>query len=311
MSETVLTDLVYALTYTENRDLIFAARATGLFSSTDDGTTWRPAYTSLVVDEEIPTTSIVVSPDFTSDTSVFTGVAGGILRSTDGGQTWQATVLASPPPTVSTLVISPNFVEDGVLLAGTMEDGIFRSNDRGNHWTAWNFGLLDLNVLCLAISPDFADDETLFAGVESGIFRSTNGGRAWREVELPFGYEPVISLAISPNYAKDGTLFAGTEGNGLWFSKDHGQIWTRVDESTIDTTVNLIICEPNYATDPSILALGEEALYISRDGGQSWNAWAADVDDMTAAAAPNGLRAPLLIGLMGGEVVKFVPPEEE
>jgi len=310
MSEIAPTDLVYALTYTHNRNLYFAARASGLFSSADGGITWQPAYTSLTLDAEIPTTSVGVSPDFTEDTSVFAGVAGGLLCSSDGGQTWQVSGLASPPPTVSALVISPNFVEDGVLLAGTMEDGIFRSNDRGNSWAAWNFGLLDLNVLCLAISPDFAEDETLFAGVESGIFRSTNGGRAWREVELPFGYEPVISLALSPNYTRDGTLFAGTEGNGLWISTDCGQNWTRTDEITLDTTVNAVLLDPHYTDDPSVLVLGEDALYNSRDGGQTWRRWTVDAGDMTAVAAPEGLHAPLLIGLMGGKVVTFTPPED-
>lgn len=309
MSETTPTDLVYALTYTQNHALIFAARTAGLFSSTDGGTTWRPAYASLDVDEEIPTTSVVVSPDFTTDPGVVAGVAGGILRSSDGGGTWQAASLSSPPPTVSALAISPNFVEDGVVLAGTMEDGIFRSNDRGSSWTAWNFGLLDLNVLCLAISPDFANDETLFAGVDSGIFRSTNGGRAWREVELPFGYEPVVSLALSPNYAADGTIFAGTEGNGLWVSEDRGITWARTGETTVDTTINQIIMEPHYADDPGVLALGEEALYISRDGGQTWHTWSVGAGTMTAVAAPGGLRAPLLVGLMGGGIVEFTPPE--
>ena len=150
MSETTPTDLVYDLACTQNGALCFAARAIGLFRSTDGGDTWLPAYTTLDIDEPIPTTSIVISPDLDADAGVFAGVSGGIFRSTNGGETWQAVALSSPPPTVSALVISPNFIEDGVLLAATMEDGIFRSADRGNRWKSWNFGLLDLNVLCLA-----------------------------------------------------------------------------------------------------------------------------------------------------------------
>lgn len=313
MSENLPIDLVYALAFTQgaapfrNGAVCFAATSTGLLRSTDGGATWEPAYASLNLDETIPTTDVVITPDFDNDHSVFAGVSGGVFRSSDGGETWQATALSSPPPTITALVISPNYIEDGILLAGTMEDGVFRSRDRGSSWSVWNFGLLDLNVLCLAISPDFAEDETLFAGVDSGIFRSTNGGRAWREVNLPFGFDPVISLKLSPNYAQDGILFAGTESQGLWRSADRGATWTRLGEDVIDTPVNSIVLAVDFTNDPSILVLLESALYLSRDGGQQWHVWPVDADAMTAVAAPNGFDAPLLVGLVGGDVIQ-VPP---
>ena len=210
LPEELQTDLVYALATTPDLDIWFAARATGLYRSIDDGASWDALYASLEVEGSLPTTSVVLAPNYDGEAhrSLFSGVPGGVLRSTDGGETWFVTILDSPPPAVSALVISPNFVRDGVLIAATTEDGIFRSANRGSNWSRWNFGLLDLNVYSLAISPDFAEDETLYAGVESGIFRSTNGGRAWREVDLSIGFEPVISLAMSPAYAYDQTLFA-------------------------------------------------------------------------------------------------------
>jgi photosystem II stability/assembly factor-like uncharacterized protein len=237
-------------------------------------------------------------------------VPGGILRSFDGGETWDVVEFPSPPPVVSALVTSPNYVRDGILLAGTVEDGVFSSSNRGGHWVAWNFGLLDLNTICLAISPDFARDETLFVGVDSGIFRSTNGGRAWREVNFSPDLAPVLSLALSPGYAEDGILFAGTESHSLYRSQDGGRSWARLGEDGIRDVVNAIILSPRFPEKADILVTVGEGLLLSRDGGQTWAEWGSGVEfgaGLTCAVAPQGVEpdAPLLVGLIDGGVLRL------
>lgn len=314
MNEAVVTemqDVVYDLAVSPNfvRDgICFAAQGSGLYRSEDGGRSWFLAYGSLNLSEPLATTSVVLSPDFVHDRTVFAGAPGGTLRSEDGGQSWLVTMLPTPPPTVSSLVISPNYSHDGVLLLGTMEDGVFRSANRGSSWNIWNFGLLDLNVLALAISPNFANDETLFAGTESGLFRSTNGGRAWREVNLPSGFEPVISLTFSPHYAQDGAIWVGTESQGLFYSADDGESWTHLGETAINDTVNRIMLGPDYPTKAEILVLLGDTLLISRDNGHRWSPWREGLhfeQGTTTVKAPWGLapNVPLLIGLASGGVV--------
>ena len=306
-------DIVYSLATSPNfeRDgICFAARPSGLFRSDDGGLTWQAAYASLELETPLITAAVAVSPNFEADRSVFAGVLGGILRSVDGGQSWYIASLPSPPPFVSTLVVSPNFAHDGTLLAGTMEDGVFRSSDRGSHWSSWNFGLLDLNVLSMAISPDFANVETLFVGTDSGIFRSTNGGRAWREVNFPADFAPVLSLALSPNHANDGVLFGGTESHGLFYSDDRGHTWTRLGEDVVTDAVNAIILSPQFPDKPDVLVLLSETLLVSRDGGRSWSDWKAGLpieEGLASVAAPQGLdpEAPLLVGLVESGVLRI------
>ncbi len=316
MPETIdasIEDAVYSLAASPafaDDGICFAARPSGLYRSTDGGQSWQPAYASLNLEAPLATTAVILSPGFAGDSHVFAGVPGGILRSMDGGQTWQVATLPSPPPLVSSLVISPDFERDGVILAATVEDGVFRSADRGSRWSAWNFGLLDLKVLTLAISPDFAADETLFAGTDSGLFRSTNGGRAWREVDLPVGFTPVLSLAFSPHYAGDGLLFAGTEDYGLFSSADRGRSWTRLAETTLTGNVNGIFLSPDFPTRPDVLVLLGNGLFVSRDGGQTWQEWPVPAGEplpMMCASAPLGLDpgAPLLVGLADGRVLRL------
>lgn len=309
-------DMVYSLATSPvfARDgLCFAARPAGLYRSDDGGLTWQSAYASLELQKPLTTVAVIFSPDFERDHSLFAGVRGGVLRSVDGGRHWYVSSF-DPPPFVSALVVSPNFAQDGTLLAGTLEDGVLRSGDRGEHWTAWNFGLLDLNVLCLAISPSFAGDETLFAGTESGIFRSTNGGRAWREVEFPMEYAPVLSLALSPGYATDGLLLAGSETNGLFISRDRGATWERLGQKALGKEVSSIALAPRFPDQPDILVVSDNAVLISRDGGATWADWpeaASFSGEVVAVAAPQGLEpgALLLVGLTDGRVVRVAHSE--
>ena len=288
----------------------FAAQVSGLYRSTDGGVTWHSAFMALGLQETPPALAVTVPPDAADARDVFVGVNGGILRSWDGGQNWESAWLPSPPPAVLALTISPNFTQDGILLAGTLEDGVLRSSDRGQRWVAWNFGLLDLNILCLTISPAFATDDTLYAGTQSGLFRSTNGGRAWREVDLPCGFEAVLSLAFSPNFVEDATLFAGTENHGLWRSQDGGQTWARVGESVVTEPVNAICLDPQYPIRPHGLVLQGGVLFVFQDGGETWQLWRkAELagKEITAFHAPLGFApgAPVLVGFADGTVQRM------
>ncbi len=211
-------------------------------------------------------------------------------------------LLPTPPPFLCCLVVSPAFAEDGVVVAGTVEDGIIHSSDRGETWRRWNFGLLDLSVLALAISPAFSTDETLIAGTETGIFLSTNGGRAWKETSFPDEAAPVLSLAVSPTFATDAVLWAGTERHGLWRSDDRGASWARVDRGRIDDAVNQIVVD-----SIGLLVALPELVLVSRDGGARWSVVAEDRagGGIAAVAAPAGLidGSTLLIGRRDGTVL--------
>jgi len=290
--------------------ICFAARFSGLCRSTDGGRTWQPGFDSLNFQSPFPALTVALSPVFEQENSVFVGTGSGILRSTDGGQTWENAQVPSPPPVISALVVSPNYVQDGILLAATLEDGVLCSSDRGRRWIAWNFGLLDLNTLCLAISPDFTNDETLFIGTQSGIFRSTNAGRSWREVNLPVGFEPVLSLAVSPSFSRDATLFAGTENKGLLRSGDGGQTWQRLGKSTFKEPINGIVLAPDFSDRPEILILQGGSLLFSTNDGKTWKSWRdGTLADkvITAIYAPCGfdLQSPALVGCANGTILRI------
>jgi photosystem II stability/assembly factor-like uncharacterized protein len=313
VTENDFQDVVHALALSPGfaeDGVAFAACASGLYKSHDGGQTWASAYGSLDLSALLATPAVAISPAFATDRTVFAGVSGAILRSQDGGESWQVSSLPTPAPLVSCLAISPNYADDQVLLAGTIEDGIFRSADRGAHWMLWNFGLYDLHILALALSPNFEEDDTVFAGVESGVFRSTTGGRSWRELPFPGDLAPVLSLAVSHAYQFDGVVFAGTESNGLHKSTDRSQTWARVGAEVITGSVNQILLGSHYPAISHLLVLTSEGLFFSQDAGATWAPWPLDLPEgmeAAAIAAPDEFHpgAPLLIGTAEGRVIRM------
>ena len=289
-------DLIYALAVSPNfrmDGLCFAARSSALYRSDDGAGNWYLAYSGLEPGTELPTTAVVFSTNFEKDRSVFAGVTGVVMRSFDAGETWHYSPLASPPPIIAAMAVSPNYERDGTLLVGTMEDGVYRSEDRGLNWMACNFGLTDLGVLSITMSPDFAADDTVYLGTESGVFYSTNGGRAWKESGFPVDEAPVLCLGISPKHKNDGVLWAGTESNGLFISEDRADHWRQLAPDQISESVNGIVVSEDYPDNAGLLVLTSHAVLLSQDGGKSWREWVEGLfveEGLVCMAAEAGLE---------------------
>ena len=291
-------DYLYALVaspdFSED-SVLFAARRTGLYRSSDRGQSWLPAFQSLGLDTPLPTTAVALSPNFSSDRTVFAAVEGNVLRSVDGGEIWTYTELGQPAPLVSVLCLPQDFSQHDLLLAGNLDDGIIRSTNHGATWHRWNFGLLDPHVFAL----HFTLDGTIYAGTESGIFNSVNHGRAWREVDFPMDLAPVISLA-----AAGEVLFAGTEENGLYISQDSGGNWQQLAPDQIHGAVHQVLVDGF-----DIIAVLDDGIYYSMDQGKSWKArYTAESENAIAnVVVPLGLRPehPIWVGFSNGDVIKI------
>jgi len=283
-------DYVYCLASSpdfKKDGLIFAAKKSGLFRSSDGGHHWEDAYASLDLKENLPTTFVAVAM-VNEMTYVFAGAEGRVLRSLDAGKTWKAAELGKPAPVVISLVVSPGFADDGTLLAATMQDGIFCSTDRGISWTGWNFGLFDPNVNALACSVN-SGTQVYLAGTQSSIFSSSNAGRSWKLLDFPIDPAPVTCLAVGP----DGVIFAGTESKGLFCSRDEGQTWKRLTKGPVE---QILVDSKN-----NILIIQDGKLCSSKNSGKTWQTRKVGKNSLTCSAAPLGLgsRNPLFAGAYG------------
>lgn len=283
-------DTIYA--FSASNGNLYAARLSGLHRSEDDGASWQNMFASL--DQPLAATAVVAVGD-----TVFAGVNGAVLRSDDAGANWHIAGLASPPPQVVALAVSPHFADDSVIVAGTADDGVFVSTDGGMNWVAWNFGLLDYHIFTLAFSPNFTQDRTIYAGTESGIFRSHNNGRSWNEFPFPMTAAPVLSLAASSHH-----LFAGTESSGVFISEDGGASWRQDEPQKFSSAANAL--SVSKAQPNEVWLLLENSLHYSSNQGQTWEHKHSFPPEKSAMAFTLlGNSDHVLVGFADGSVQHF------
>ena len=227
-----------------------------------------------------------VSPLYAEDHTVIAGTSAGIFVSRDRGETWGTARMSIAGSVVISIVFSPNYHLDGIVLAGSLEDGLFYSNNRGQTWHSRNFGVLDATVFSFAFSPGFARDATVYAATETTVYHSYNGGLAWKDLSFPDEAAPVLSLAVSPGFANDHTLYAGTEKQGLHRSADGGKTWQKLPLSA--ECVNAVVISP--ATQ-AVIAATEAGVFGSEDQGATWTRVLDQANVISLLSTPDTLIA--------------------
>lgn len=263
MSVSVTQDFIYALA--EFEGATYAARASGLYCSTDEGQSWQNAL------EAIQPEPVAVTSVFGTEEIILAGSVGGLFRKDTQG--WQAVPLRKPSPTLSAFAATP----DGkTLLASSLEDGVFRSEDGGKTWTAWNMGLFDLRVLSLVVH-----ENKVYAGTETGLYVSCNDAKSWASLETPFS-DAVLSLL-----SDDGKLYAGTESGRLYVFKDD---WERLELA--EGSVNGLLM-----LDEHLFALVNDVVYkADRDTSKK----VESLDNVSCLGLTD--KQNLLVGFNGGTV---------
>ena len=186
---------------------IYAGTAgTGIFRSTDNGTTWVPADSSH---------NWVSALTIDNIGDIFAGcMPGGIYLSTDRGVSWQARDSGLTSMWVYALAASRN----GSVFAGTA-NGVCRSTDNGTHWTSINAGMGDSSINCLNVD----ESSHVLCGTQNALYLSTNNGDTWTKTDLPTNQ--VTSIVTIPN----GGIFVGTFQEGVYHSTNYGATWTQMN----------------------------------------------------------------------------------
>lgn len=241
-----------------------------LFKSRDRGESF-----SLLHEFETGISSLVLSPNFSSDSEIFAGVNGDIYKSVDGGYIWsrKAFDLCSRSP-AGTIIR-----QFSAKLPGRL----------GNEMKKWGGQIEKENRLIggvkLVISPNYASDHMIFAGTSVGLFSSSDGGEIWTPIgDSVFGPHAFIEgIGISPDYGKDRTLLISVRGKGLFKSTDGGWSFSSIGRHLIEKNHLLsnppyfpipnsapIMFSPTYAMDQIIFGYSYTSLFRSSNGGQTW-----------------------------------------
>ncbi|HET9794968.1 MAG TPA: hypothetical protein VFS34_10935 [Thermoanaerobaculia bacterium] len=295
---------VYAVAAAKSSpSIVYAATGSSVFKSSDAGVSWQNL-TSIGVDQQV-WPALAVDP--TNPSIVYAATdEKGVVKSTNGGSSWTVSNAGIPTTGIGALAIDPASAQ--TVYAGT-DEGLYKTVDGAAHWTLADTDLS--NVHALAIDP--ANVQTLFAGPFQGIFRSTDAGAHWTNVSGSNGFlqtAQVQAIAIDP--AAHSHVYLATS-RGVWKSVDGGSSWTEIDgdiPSTFgQTNAPAIAIEPGSKIDVASVGIQVgpgNGVYRSNDGGTTWTALDAGLDDgnVAALAVSSGSSPILYAGTIGGGVFR-------
>ena len=266
---------------------LLAGADRGVLGTADDNLApWR----WLAGPHRVAAASVVASPMYPSDRTLFAGTADGLFRSTDGGGSWQVVAMGEPPDhdaVFSQVRVSASYAADGAVFA-THEDrvtgrrSLFQSTDRGATWSVQSAPFAPDVHMALAVSPAYRTDRTIFVAQGDVLHKSTDGGATWqdRPIAPPGSYFSTLELEISSAFAADRTLFASGY-DGVRRSTDGGDTWSST--GAYAPAYGLAI-SPAYASDRTVWhayrgiegagnGTPNSGVRRSIDGGQTWQ-WA-------------------------------------
>jgi hypothetical protein len=226
---------IYSLTALGSN--IYAGSDSGVYISTNNGTSW----TKTVLNNK------VVYSLATIGTVIFAGTgSSGVYSSSNNGANWTQTTLNNQ--TIYSLATSGNNI-----FAGASGNGVYISTNIGVNWALSSLG--SHTILSLA-----ASGANIYAGASlSGIYRSTNSGTNW--VQTTLNNISVKSLAIMGSY-----FFAGSysllSATGIYRSTDGGT-WTQIGLSPF-TVLAIGVSGSN------IFAGTSNGGYLSTNNGTNW-----------------------------------------
>ncbi len=176
-------DTVYAVLWQARRapweNGAFRGPGSGMFKSTDGGTTWQPIMNGLptFANDELGRIVMTLAPSQPQRLfAMVDATRGGLYRSDDAGATWRlanADGRTVPGSQVADLAVDPRN-PDVVYLAGA---GAWKSVDGGRTFAAWAAGAAGDDYHRLWINPDHPDTMLLAGGQGAGV--TLNGGRTW------------------------------------------------------------------------------------------------------------------------------------
>ena len=138
----------------------------------------------------------------------------------------------------------------------------------------------------LALSPNFYQDQVLFVAMSASLRKSNNGGYAWQGIGNGLDNKFLFTdIAVSPSYSADGTLFVSSDGDGIYKSVNEGRSWRKVNEGLGDSNISKLKISPNYKNDKTLIAVNKQgALFLSRDGADTWKSVFNDKEKISALA---------------------------
>ncbi len=246
----------------DKSDRIFVAtRDSGMFRSTNNGTSWIPIDSGLTipwVNKAILDTSghILIGTGYQA-------IGAGVFISTDHGSSWNQSSRGLRNVNTNKLAVNSkgHFFAMSIYLST-----LFRSTNDGASWNPSGHGLWPYSPRAIAISRT----DNMFVGHYSGIVRSTNDGYDWEPVTMGLPSGTFNSIAVDTF----GYVYAGGPGgmtsSGVFRSTNNGMNWTSTGVLVPPYAVVFLTVDGQNRVYTGMQNGVGNSLYRSTNFGENW-----------------------------------------
>jgi hypothetical protein len=253
----------------------------GIFKSTDGGTTWDTIYHGWDI-------QLTIHPD-SSNILYATSWDVPVLKTTDAGMSWfesdSGITIGVECCGGGGIAVSPKNPE--IIYAGTLCTGcgpMWRSTDGGRFWSK--------SLICGTVvgnDPDSGNQAYMGTAMVCDIYRSTDAGSSW----LLTGFRSGIANGFAFSKPSSTVYLASSGGisfpKGIFKSTDAGMAWSNIGDGMpgIRSNVNCIVTRRK--THPEDIYIGANnfvsnhsdsgaiyGVFRSTDGGDSWYSFGLD-----------------------------------
>ena len=242
--------------------LFVGSASGGVWKTEDSGTLYRPVFDQQAVQS---IGSVAVDPSNPQNVWVGTGeawtrnsvsIGNGIYKSSDGGDTWNNVGLPESER-IAKILVHPKDSNTvyacvaGKLWSDSAERGLYKTKDGGKSWQQVLKGP-NLSTGCSMISLDPSNPDIIFAGLWD--FRR----QGW-------------------TFRSGGESASAFSGSGLFRSSDGGAHWTEITDANNQGfakkpygRIAVTVAPSNAKRVYAFVESTDSALYVSDDGGQTW-----------------------------------------
>lgn len=215
--------------------LIAAIYSSGLWKTTDGGSTWTQLTNglpssgfgriNLAISESNP--SVIYASFVANSSSLY-----DMYKTVNGGNSWDS--LPNTPDYLdgqgwydNCVIVDPTNPDiayaGGVFPYDSLHYGLIKTTDGGNSWTD-----ITIDGSGNQLHPDqhilaFGSDGTLWVGNDGGIWKTTDGGTHWINLNHTLGITQFYTVAVSPDstVSSPDDILGGTQDNGtVYYSGD-------------------------------------------------------------------------------------------
>jgi photosystem II stability/assembly factor-like uncharacterized protein len=281
-----ITAIAVSRNYQSDKTVWTSASTSGVYRSSDAGVTFIRKSSGLTTDAQAGSLGepqfghVTVATGPTGGQVLFTAGFDGLFTSTDGGNVWHE--VQTLTDYVVGLDVSPDYTDDGTVIATTYVKGAYLSTDRGATWKGAHVGLGAVpgnkytrieRLHNVHFSPDYANDGTIFSATWTNLLRSTDRGISWTKIAVgtaPAGTLRQFVIAPSPAYASDRTVYVGTRQGEIYRSTARGAANTWSLLANIGSGIRSLVMSPEFATQPVLYASTSIGIFKSVDAGVHW-----------------------------------------